>query len=558
MGLRWTIGAAIAAALACTACGAETRETESGEEGGGSGGGRGDCQPPESIPIWQPPLGIPRPPFGIDQQAPLSPSPWNQPVAGYYYVDASGSCDDGSRGHPALPRCTIPRELEAGSVVELHGAYAASHTSPNTISAYGTEDAPVFIRGVGANDRPLVTNGWEVGGSGYVIENIEFAFGEHQGRLVMWGTGAALRHSEIRGTLYNGGVYAEGSGVLLWDNHIHDGGDWQNMLGIDDQDVHGILIGGATNGLWVLDNIVYHHSGDGLQINGTNDGTRYVFVGRNELFDNKQTGFWTKYASDVVFSENVAHGHRASSSSEGACAGYQYGPERLWFLFNRLYDCEYGIAGVSDSGPIADAVPGRSHFFINNVIHDIRQHTNPDTTLNPYKSGAAFSFRSSADKLIANNTIYDVEVGVAVQSTQDVIYLVNNLFGAVAAEHVIHAGGARTMDYSIFDGPARLVWGDNTPRDLAAFRAAHPAQCVQHCLEVDPVLVDPSNGDFHIGAASPAIDVGLDLVELTNEYRALYGAELGVDIDGDVRPSGANWDIGADERVAGHVSDPCN
>jgi uncharacterized repeat protein (TIGR01451 family) len=50
----------------------------------------------------------------------------------------------------------------------------------------------------------------------------------------------------------------------------------------------------------------------------------------------------------------------------------------------------------------------------------------------------------------------------------------------------------------------------------------------------DPAFVDPDNGDYHIGVGSAAIDAGVD-------------AGVSTDIDGEPRPAGAGFDIGADE-----------
>ncbi|MGD8590581.1 MAG: choice-of-anchor Q domain-containing protein, partial [Chromatiales bacterium] len=48
-------------------------------------------------------------------------------------------------------------------------------------------------------------------------------------------------------------------------------------------------------------------------------------------------------------------------------------------------------------------------------------------------------------------------------------------------------------------------------------------------------------GDYHLDVGSPAIDVA-DAQASTD-----YTAELGVDFDGDLRPQGNGFDIGADE-----------
>ena len=95
----------------------------------------------------------------------------------------------------------------------------------------------------------------------------------------------------------------------------------------------------------------------------------HVYLGRNVAHENKQTGFWTKQASDVIMSENVAYAHHPSDSSPGAGLGGQYGPERVWFLYNHIHDCDYGIAAGSDN----HLGFGRDVYLIGNVIHNIHQ-----------------------------------------------------------------------------------------------------------------------------------------------------------------------------------------
>jgi hypothetical protein len=54
----------------------------------------------------------------------------------------------------------------------------------------------------------------------------------------------------------------------------------------------------------------------------------------------------------------------------------------------------------------------------------------------------------------------------------------------------------------------------------------------------DPAFADPAAGDYHIGAGSAAIDAGVD-------------AGVLMDMDGEFRPMGDGYDIGADEYTAG-------
>ncbi len=53
----------------------------------------------------------------------------------------------------------------------------------------------------------------------------------------------------------------------------------------------------------------------------------------------------------------------------------------------------------------------------------------------------------------------------------------------------------------------------------------------------DPAFVDPGTWDYHVTSTSAAIDEGVN-------------AGVTVDMDGESRPSGADYDIGADEYVA--------
>jgi hypothetical protein len=61
-------------------------------------------------------------------------------------------------------------------------------------------------------------------------------------------------------------------------------------------------------------------------------------------------------------------------------------------------------------------------------------------------------------------------------------------------------------------------------------------------IDTDPLFVDPDNGDFHLSKNSPCKDAGTD-------------AGVYVDIDGDSRPQGSGFDIGADEILVSNFSD---
>ena len=413
-------------------------------------------------PAWTPPIGIPNPSFGILETAPASPIPWIAATPGFYYVDASKptASDAGNPyGTPAKPRRTIPSPLPAGAVVELRGTYDTGHGSPATLVVQGTKLLPVYIRGASATNRPLVRRVWEIKGTYAVLENLEFGPTPDQsatGSLVIRlpASHIVLRHSDLHGTLAGGGLgivnwevgYGEvykGTGaidnVVIYDNVIHDNGD---VHAKNDQDVHGIGVTDHVHHLWVVDNQLYRNSGDGIQIVAPGPGqaatTHHIYVGRNVAHHNKQTGFWVKQATDVIFSQNVSYGHRPGNSSMGQCMGGQYAPDWVWFIYNHLSDCEYGVAQMSDDGE-----PSHT-FVIGNVIHNIHRTTLKNEANDAWGS-AGIMMAGGDQRHVVNNTIYDVDSGLNIATPAGSLDVAGNIIANVtqpAASHVLLGFGA--------------------------------------------------------------------------------------------------------------------
>jgi len=506
---------------------------------------------------WAPPLGIPPPAFGIVEAAPAAPNPWTVDVPGFYYVDqyAPGASDAHAYGNPGAPRQTIPLSLPAGSVVEVHGQYDVSHGNPSGITLNGTATQPVFVRGSAPNAKPVITGTWQVKGSCFILENLEFAFQVAvKGALLLTDTTmGVLRLSDVHGNLNGGGVAVVASkavsttNVVIYGNLIHDNGDVQATF---DQDIHGIRVGSGVNQLWVVDNELYRNSGDGIQINAGSAAaqptTHHIYVGRNVSHDNKQSGFWTKQAVDVIISQNLSYAHRPSNSSYGPGMGFQYAPERVWFLFNHIHDCDFGIGGSSDNGQGT----GQDSFFIGNVIHDIHHSGsyNPNTAW----SNAGIMLAGGVNRYVINNTIHDVDAGINSPGTAGSIHVVDNVVSHVTEPQGNHIflefaslAQSSTVLYDILEGTVRIRWGSSTVYNLPRFQGAFPPQGLA-CLNDDPLFVDPLNEDFHLVAGSPAVDAGVtDLVYST--FLSRYGIDIAKDADGSRRPQGTAFDLGAYE-----------
>jgi hypothetical protein len=487
---------------------------------------------------WAPPEGIPPPSFGIRESAPAPPEPWTNPAAGFFYVDATAqrATDDGNPyGTPSRPRMTIPRELPAGSVVELHGTYDQSHTSPNTLLAAGTAKAPVFIRGVSAAQRPRVRRAWELKGTYVILENLDFTRLDEKetGSLVML---APTRWAAVRGNDLSGNKTGGGLAVVSWSppdavenvvivgNRVHDNGDVKASF---DQDVHGITVGSHVSHLWVIDNELARNSGDGIQINAGNIAnqptTHHIYVARNVAHHNKQTGFWTKQAVDVVFLQNLCYDHRVGNSSMGACMGMQYGPERVWFIFNHIHRSDYGIAFASDS----DMGSGKDSFIIGNVIHDI--HTSGEFNANTAWSSAGLMLAGGINRYIVNNTIYDVDGGINSPAPGN-NYIVNNSVTSLAPGRGFHlflelpSAVERTLvHHNLFDKAARIRWGSDQVLDWPGLQSLLPARGIAP-LDGPLQYRSPERDDFRLATEAPKGSV--EAAKIGEAYGKVFGVQL--------------------------------
>jgi hypothetical protein len=505
---------------------------------------------------WHPPAGVPPPPFGILEEAPPPPEPWNESKPGFYYVDAtSRSARDllNPYGTPATPRETVPKLLPAGAVVEIHGSYPINHEGRNGLRAEGTKERPIFIRGRDAKNRPRLVRPFEIRGSYFVLENLEFGprNAEETGFVSILAPAdhGVVRHNDFHGLPSGGGVSVGGQDgalvedAVVFDNDVHDTGDARAAT---DLDRGGIAVGGGSRRIWILDNRCSNNGRDGITlVQGSGnkhplDGIRFVYVGRNRIWGNRQGGFWTKEASDVVVSENTCFGHRPNSGGVGHGLGGQYGGERIWFLFNHVYDNERGIQ-FPDIG---------SAYLVGNVIHAIHHSITGYDPANLYDSqtGQAIYFRNSGSVVAVNNTIYDVDAGIVGVATARV-QLVNNLIASPTADGArhIHCEGAKAegseVRSNLLAGKVRVSWGDATWLDLRGLSSRVPGG---DNISAEASFQAASEGDFRLTASSRAIDRGV-VSAVYARFFELYGIDIARDAAGRPRPQGSAWDIGAYE-----------
>jgi hypothetical protein len=76
----------------------------------------------------------------------------------------------------------------------------------------------------------------------------------------------------------------------------------------------------------------------------------------------------------------------------------------------------------------------------------------------------------------------------------------------------------------------------------------NPATEQYEAIAPENVFVDP-DGDYHLNADSLALDSGTNATGILPDPAEFPDVDLGVDLEGNPRPWGAGWDIGAYEFV---------
>ena len=160
---------------------------------------------------------------------------------------------------------------------------------------------------------------------------------------------------------------------------------------------------------------------------------------------------------------------------------------------------------------------------------------------------------STQNCVIVNNTFYNnytqrdwgAELYVQYDTRYNIIK--NNIFFANDARRFIESWStvmtANVVDHNLYfavsgGSNGTWIWKNVTYTTFAAYQTAS-GNDANGFVGLDPLLVNPTSGDLHISAVSPAINAGENLPS----------AQMGtMDFDGNPRIIGGTVDLGADER----------
>lgn len=509
---------------------------------------------------WQAITGVPEPTFGFKEVSPTLPSDWNTDKQGFYYIDRTNplASDSNNYGNLSKPRSSIPSSIPAGSVVIVNGSYAKLAR----VTSLGTADRPVFIKGISRDQTADFSAGIQISGSYLIIENFktvllppDYAGG---GISIPEGTDhIVLRYGELDGTGNNnrtGGIEVgswsysgteKADNIVLHNLSIHDLGDRYTTY---DQDAHGIAIHGKSENIWIVHNTMTKLSGDGVQVEAqhtrSHENIQKVYLAKNTIFNNKQSGLWLKHAKKVVISSNTIYDMQASDSSSGQCTGYQYSSDDFWFIENELYNCGQGIMGASDDG---NGNEQGNVYYLRNLIYNIKSQ-NPT---NPHQAGGITIRMPRSNHYVIGNTIDKADFGISSPTSNGQLFIYNNIFTnkniADNADVYLESSASNSfIDNNIIYNPGevKIAW-NSTFNSVSQFQEI-TQQC-KNCIQKDPSFKNQATADYTLTDNSIAINKGKNIDSIIfSSFETAFGFALKFK-DGDNIIPVSTWDIGAKE-----------
>lgn len=231
------------------------------------------------------------------------------------------------------------------------------------------------------------------------------------------------------------------------------------------------------------------------------------------------------YAMYIAASNTLVDGGDFSDSRGGGLQVYNGSsgqPNNVIVRNSRIHD----ITRSKDTRVFGIILSGNNHKVYNNFVYDI------DLAGAQSGQGAIVAYGASG-ALIYNNTVADnsATIGIVVDVVAAGTIVRNNLTWNNNGGSFTSSGSNTTVD-------------NNSWQDI-------PGQ--------DPLFVSAAAENYHIQSSSPAINQGTNIAAVTTTVVCdpeLDGTSYACDFDGEPRPQGSQYDLGADEFASTPPVDP--
>lgn len=256
--------------------------------------------------------------------------------------------------------------------------------------------------------------------------------------------------------------------------------------------------------------------------------------GHNNYLTDNFNGIRVEGATDTLVASNRIHGIRRFDGSHNGAGIMTYGVVNLVIENNDFADC---TACVFPKGHDNVGVTIRYNRFDScdkavrtTYTADLLVYQNVMTN-----SGMGLQIaENSANAVYANNTIVGGQSGIWVRAPdlwQNVVVRNNIVSGAetaINAEEVASIPNA-TIDYQdYFDNTQfRWDWNDVTFTEWTSLSGFDG-----HSITEDPLFTNVAGGDFSLQAGSPAVDAGIDVLDLNDNGATDDAITLGAIITG--------------------------
>jgi hypothetical protein len=484
-----------------------------------------------------------------------------------YYVDNvhPNATDSGNPfGSPDKPRKTILEgTYDAGSYVEIHGG-PYSGGGQLIITANGTPDKPVWIRGVDSDNRALISGETIIKGKYVILENLEY---RTSGRTISFRThsGSMLHHAVVRNSLFYGdgqdsgaksviGIYGSPDkrfhDIVVFNNDISNFGnnfdDVPPESGLtNENDYHGVMPSSNVDRVWVIKNKIYNLGGDSIQVGTASIPDEYrpsnTYIADNDFYSNLENGVDVKEADSTLIINNRIWDWKKhkNNSSTGAAVVIHNKAKNTWIINNKVHDAAVGVA-VSD---------GSLHtWVIGNVIADVSHPSWEDTWSGGlYDAGGGIHFRGGSSGGALNNTIFSYDKGIEA-SNGDYVFINNILY-----DRNVEAG----RDIFVESTQSNFLISNNLLYSDKYNASLYNATCLS-CIYAEPEFVSLVPNDASVMNSSVVLGKGLSITHYLGLFKEIFGTEITKDIYQKDRVVGG-IDIGAfehQESLSGFEGDP--